>query len=267
MIVDGGFVTTPPPTPPYQQQPPLPYQQQPPPVPHPAYATPPMPPQPHPYGGPVPPGAMPGGATCEVCGAAPAAAVTVRGHQGMLVIMRFLRRQGVFCRPCGTAVFREMQADTLVQGWWGPLSAIITPFILLVNLSARSTLRALPEPTTWGWRPPLDPGKSVMRRPAGLVAAIPLAALALVVLAIPVLFVIGLVAGDDPPEKLSVGSCARNDGSWSAQDLKPEPCGSSGAEFQVTEPGAEGCPAGDYLAYPKYSADGVTTLCLHPVGR
>jgi hypothetical protein len=183
----------------------------------------------------------------------------------MVVIMRFLRREGVFCRTCGTAVFRKMQADTMVQGWWGPLSAIITPFVLLMNLSARSTLRGLPEPTTGSWRPPLDPGKPVMRRPAGLIAAVPLAALGLVVMVIPLLMVVGLVFGDDPPETLTVGSCARNDGSWSAQDLKPESCGSSDAEFEVTDPGVEGCAVGDYLADLEYSADGVTSLCLHPV--
>ncbi len=246
---------------------PMPPHQQLPPAPHPVYA-PPMPTQPYPYAGPAPLGAMPGpGRVCEVCGAAPAAAVTVRGHQGMIVIMRFLRREGVFCRTCGTAVFRKLQADTMMQGWWGPLSAIITPFVLLLNLSAWSTLRGLPEPTTGSWHPPLDPGKPVMRRPAGLVAAMPLAALGLVVMAIPVLVVIGMVGGDDPARTLTVGSCARNDGSWSAQDLKPEACGSSDAEFEVTEPGAEGCAAGDYLAALEYSADGVTSLCLHPVGR
>ncbi|GAA3974955.1 hypothetical protein GCM10022232_02870 [Streptomyces plumbiresistens] len=102
-------------TPPY----PPPYQPQPP-VPQPAYA-PPMPSQPSPYAGTAPVGVMPGpGSVCEVCGAAPAAAVTVRGHQGMVVIMRFLRREGAFCRTCGTAVFRQMQADTMAQGWWGP---------------------------------------------------------------------------------------------------------------------------------------------------
>ncbi|WP_329337579.1 hypothetical protein OG252_19705 [Streptomyces sp. NBC_01352] len=246
--------------------PPYPPPQQPP-VPHPAYA-PAMPSQPSPYAGTAPVGVMPGpGPVCEVCGAAPAAAVTVRGHQGMVVIMRFLRREGVFCRTCGTAVFRQMQADTLVQGWWGPLSAIITPFVLLLNLSARSTLRGLPQPATGSWRPPLDPGKPVMRRPAGLIAAVPLAALGLVVMALPVLIVIGAVFGDDPPETLTVGSCARNDGSWSAQDLKPEPCGSSDAEFEVKDPGVEECAAGDYLANLEYSADGATSLCLHPVGR
>lgn len=208
---------------------------------------------------------------CQVCGAAPAALVSVRGHQGMIVMMRFLRRQGVFCKTCGTAVFREMQTDTLTQGWWGPLSAFITPVTLLVNLlSARSVLNSLPAPTTWGWRPPLDPGRPVMKRPAGLIALVPLTVFGLVIGAITAVLAIGLVQvafGDDGPKPLSAGSCVRNDGSWSDQDLKTVSCGSSDARYRVADPGAEGCPRGDLLADQKYSEDGATNLCLHSLDR
>ncbi|MET8246059.1 hypothetical protein ABZV31_17530 [Streptomyces sp. NPDC005202] len=49
------------------------------------------------------------------------------------------------------------------------------------------------------------------------------------------------------------------------QDLKSVPCGSSDAEFRVTDPGDGSCPAGDYIAHPEYSKDGTTELCLHPL--
>ena len=176
-------MTTPPPVPPTQAPYQNPYQSAPYRTPHPAYG---------------PPGAAPAPAPivplCQVCGAGPAARVSVRGHQGMIVMMRFLRHQGVFCKTCGTAIFRGMQTDTLMLGWWGPLSAFITPVTLLVNLlSARSVLNDLPAPTTWGWRPPLDPGKPVLRRPAGLIALVPMAVVGLIVAAVFTLFAIGLV--------------------------------------------------------------------------
>ncbi|MGW3202752.1 hypothetical protein [Streptomyces sp. NPDC001135] len=120
--------------------------------------------------GPYP---SPAGIGCEVCGASPAAPVTVRGHQGMLVVMRQLRRQGTFCHTCALAVFRKMQSDTLAQGWWGPMSLFITPITLLINLFALSKIRKLPAPVA-PQGPGLDPGRPVFARPMGLVGLVPL---------------------------------------------------------------------------------------------
>ncbi|MEU9986207.1 hypothetical protein AB0E10_05235 [Streptomyces sp. NPDC048045] len=232
------------------------------------------PPPQQPYDGGMPMGAMPMGgvpAGCQLCGASPAAPVSVRGHQGMLVIMRFLRRQGTFCRTCALAVFRDMQADTMIQGWWGPLSVLITPFTLLVNLGSLSGIKRIPEPVTAGWRPPLDPGRPVFRRPAGLLALVPLTGLALLVLAVPILMLIGLVAGPSGSDgtsshpTLKVGSCALNNDDWPHQDLAPVSCDSALAQLRVTDPGTGSCPSGDYLAYPEYSSSGDKTLCLHPL--
>ncbi|MBC2865596.1 hypothetical protein H1R13_11460 [Streptomyces mexicanus] len=193
--------------------------------------------------------------------------MTVRGHQGMLVVMRFLRRRGVLCRTCALAVFRQMQADTLLQGWWGPLSVVITPVTLLVNLGARSAIRRIPAPVAAGPRPPLDPGKPVFKRPAGVLALIPLSLLGLAVLAVPVLMVVGLLVGPGGGEHptLTVGSCARNDGDWSHEDLRPVDCGSAEAEFRVLAPDSGSCQAGDYIADPEYSEDGDLPLCLRPL--
>lgn len=213
-------------------------------------------------GGPVP------AAACQMCGATPAAPVTVRGHQGMLVIMRFLKREGLFCRTCALASFRDMQADTMVLGWWGPLSLLITPVTLLLNLSALSGIHRIPEPATPGFRPPLDPGKPVFRRPVGVLALIPVCLLGLAMVAFPVLVLIGWLIGPDDggdtSPTLTVGSCARNDADWPEQDLQPVDCGSPEAELGVRAPANGSCAAGDYLAHLKYSKDGTTSLCLRP---
>ncbi|MEU2438966.1 hypothetical protein ABZ595_22720 [Streptomyces rubradiris] len=220
-------------------------------------------------GAPYPPVAGPG---CEVCGALPAAPVTVRGHQGMVVLMRFLRRRGTLCRPCALAVFRQMQRDTLIRGWWGPLSVVLTPVTLLVNLGALARIRKLPAPVTAAWRPPLDPGRPLLRRPAVL---LPLAVLAALVIAVPVLLAAG---GSDEPsrvrfqprentEPLSVGACAHNDREWPHQDLRNVPCDSPDAQYLITEQHNGYCADGDYYAHLQYSANGATPLCLHPVRK
>ncbi|WP_329394351.1 hypothetical protein OHA45_12505 [Streptomyces lydicus] len=263
---------------PYAQQPAGPYApQQPagpyappgPPAPAPAQAPYGYPQQPHPH-------AQPGPVGCQFCGAQPAVQATVRGHQGILYVMRFLSRSGVFCRSCGLATYREMSAKTLWQGWWSPLSVVITPITLLVNLGPRSRFHALPAPVG-GFRPSLDPGKPLLRRPETLLILIPLALLAL---ALTVLFVIGLFADDSSSEPLTtgagqgkaqtlaVGDCVRNDADWPDQDLRTVDCGSADAQYKVSrrlDAPEQHCAAGDYLAALQYSPDGATTSCLTPV--
>ncbi|MFF4425078.1 hypothetical protein ACFY04_30625 [Streptomyces sp. NPDC001549] len=222
------------------------------------------------YAGPQPHGAYgaygtypePGRYGCRLCGAWPAAHATVRGHQGLIVLMRFLSLRGPFCRDCGLATYRRMSSDTLWQGWWGPLSAFITPVTLLMNLGPRAAFRKL-APPAGGYRPALDPGRPMWRRGPVLLFLLPVL---LVVLAVPALFVAAAVFGEP---RLSAGQCVRNEGNWIEQELEIESCSSSRAEFRVTErPGTPGarCAAGDYVSDPKYSRTDFTTFCLTPLG-
>ncbi|WP_260326669.1 hypothetical protein [Streptomyces sp. TLI_185] len=175
-----------------------------------------------------------------------------------------------------------MQADTMVMGWWGPLSVLITPFTLLGNLSALSGIRRIPEPVKPGFRPPLDPGRPVFRRPAGILALIPLCLVGLVMVAIPLLLIIGLVVGPghgtdrtdstgasayptrDYPA-LTVGSCARNDAAWPAEKIKPESCDSSAAQYSVRAWPDGGCASGDHPVGPMYNKDHTGPMCLRPL--
>lgn len=114
--------------------------------------------------------------TCQVCCGSPAVKVALRYHQGLGVFMLFRKQKGRFCRICGTAVFRELTARTLWQGWWQPLSAaLFNPITIILNLLVRSRINLLHEPgyDLVGTR--LDPGKPVLRRPAALVALLPAA--------------------------------------------------------------------------------------------
>ncbi|GIF04805.1 hypothetical protein [Actinoplanes siamensis] len=151
---------------------------------------------PAPYSGqPVPgqppapqPGYPPQGVlSCRFCGSVPAAQAKFRGHQGMLVVMRFLSSEGPFCRSCGLSVFRQMTSKTLVQGWYGYASFIITPITVLMNLARHGRVANLaePRPNPYGpSRPPMDPGPRLLERPMtwiGLV--IPVALISLIIYA------------------------------------------------------------------------------------
>jgi hypothetical protein len=125
---------------------------------------------------------------CTLCGSVPAAAAKFRGHQGMIIIMRFLSLDGPFCRDCGLATYRNMTSRTLVQGWWGYVSFLITPLVVLFNLIPRQKVASLPPP-----RPaphgrshrPLDPGPPLLMRPMSIIGlAIPPVVIMLVMLLI-----------------------------------------------------------------------------------
>ena len=147
------------------------------------------PPPPQPYG-PAPAGAAGSGpavvVACRLCGSVPAARATFRGHQGFVFIMRFLSVEGPFCRDCGMATFRRMTARTLVQGWYGWASFLLTPLTVLINLLRRNRVAhlAAPQPNPYApSRPPLDPGARLLQRPMTIVGlAVPFALLMLVVL-------------------------------------------------------------------------------------
>jgi hypothetical protein len=125
---------------------------------------------------------------CRFCGCVPAAPAKFRGHQGFVVVMRFLSLDGPFCRDCGLSTFRSMTSKTLVQGWYGYASFIITPITVLMNIARRGKVAHLsaPQPNPWGpSRRPMDPGPHLLARPMTLIGlGIPVALLILFIVAI-----------------------------------------------------------------------------------
>lgn len=125
---------------------------------------------------------------CRFCGSVPAVDTTFRGHQGMLVLMRFLSVEGPFCRDCGLGTFRHMTSRTLVQGWYGYVSLVAAPVTVLINLVRRGKVARLapPQPNPYGpSRPPMDPGPRLLRRPmTWLGLAIPVVLLGLIIAAV-----------------------------------------------------------------------------------
>ena len=212
------------------------------------------------------PGPAAGGPTCRVCGEAPALAVTVRGHQGLVVLMRFQRNSGPFCRPCGTAVVREMSAKTLVQGWWGIASVFVTPVTLLMNLVTSRRLKSLPPPGPATPRPPLDPGMPLLRRPQALGLALPLILVVIIVAAV--------LAGRDDARNAKAGGlrapdrerCGRDRGLYVAAG--PVPCAQPDQREPPlavhVEPGCRGLIHGDRRILRLHALSG--TGALMPAG-
>jgi hypothetical protein len=192
---------------------------------------------------------------CEICGAIPAVHAVVRGHQGLVITLRFLTKEGTFCRTCGTATYRRMTSDTLWQGWWGLLSVFAAPVTLVMNIGARSRIRALPQPVG-NLRPQLVPGRRVLARLPALVIMTAL------VLGLGASVVPRLIPETQPT--FTAGDCILNNAEWPEQDLEEVGCSSAGAEFWISERGR--CWGGDWLLYLEYSAE-QKQLCAHPMTK
>lgn len=139
------------------------------------------------------------GLFCRFCHARPAEQATFRGHQGFLVMMRFLKLEGPFCRTCGIATHRAMTAKSLWQGWWGLASMVINPITMLLNLPQRMKINKLAPPAPGAQRPPMDPGRPLFKR------------FAILGLLVPALVIGAIVFGvRRDPAFASVGDCVHN---------------------------------------------------------
>jgi hypothetical protein len=167
-----------------------------------------------------------------MCGSVPARQVEFRQGIGMLFLRRTKTMRVVACRDCGVALFRQMQAATLLTGWWGMISFFLNFGTLWSNYRERRSLDELGAP-----RPPATGTAQTPRTaplPAGRPTFLRPQALGVVGAAIVVLFLFGAFGRDsssanaDPP--VAVGTCGTVSG---GQVRYPLDCGDSDAQVRV----------------------------------
>ncbi len=211
-------------------------------------------------------GAGDGTPVCRYCGSVPAVQATIRGHQGFLVFMRFLRSEGPFCRNCGISTHRSMTANSLWQGWWGIGSALINPITMLMNLPQRAKINKLAPPMPGGPGQPMNPGRTVFLRPAILGLLLPVLVLGAIV-----------YSAQSDPSYASVGDCVHNKNAVAsgATDTHPDvvtiSCSDPNADARIVGK-VKDSSDGEKACTPFADADGYYsqeqgsdrfTLCLH----
>jgi len=108
---------------------------------------------------------------CETCGVeAPTRYVEFYQNIGMLFARRTVSVKQNLCRVCIGRYFRSYSLTTLFLGWWGTISLVLTPCILLNNGFRYLMALRLPRPNLTamnvplGENPPLPPvGSSSVR--------------------------------------------------------------------------------------------------------
>lgn len=72
---------------------------------------------------------------CQSCGVdAPTKYVAFHQNIGALVVRFSKSAEGYLCKRCVHKHFWSMTGTTLVLGWWGTISLIVTPLFLLNNI-------------------------------------------------------------------------------------------------------------------------------------
>jgi hypothetical protein len=72
---------------------------------------------------------------CESCGRPSSTqSATLYQNIGMIAVFRYRTLKGTYCKLCITHYFWEYTLVTLALGWWGVISFILTPLVLVNNL-------------------------------------------------------------------------------------------------------------------------------------
>jgi hypothetical protein len=78
----------------------------------------------------------PGAGECQLCGWAPARSITLHRTGGFLIFWNVRHASLNVCRTCGDAIYHQMQASSLVRGWWGVPAVVVNVVNLTRNRAA-----------------------------------------------------------------------------------------------------------------------------------
>ena len=71
--------------------------------------------------------------SCEVCEGSPAGPVILQSASSRIIWWNHRKVNANLCGYCAERVFYDQQSRTLIQGWWGPLSALATIWFSISN--------------------------------------------------------------------------------------------------------------------------------------
>jgi hypothetical protein len=83
---------------------------------------------------------------CQACGRnAPTKYVEFYQNIGVLVVRSMRSVRGNLCKRCIKKYFLKLTGLTLLTGWWGIISAILNPFLILNNVFRYLTSLRMPD--------------------------------------------------------------------------------------------------------------------------
>ena len=186
---------------------------------------------------------------CKVCGDSPGENIILQSASSRIIWWNHSKIDAPLCAVCAESVYFAQQSRTLIQGWWGPLSALATIWFSISNIQRISTHRKR--------LPTIDYKGTEITRPILKVRNNTVAVIASLI-ALSIIGYIGnsfinqpILVSDSNPTTFS-GTCWRDNGDSYLSQVK---CTSSDADYEtiqiVSDPSL--CPDTYIAAGAKYA--------------
>jgi len=164
---------------------------------------------------------------CEVCGGLPAEPILLQSASSRILWWSHRKVDATLCGFCAEDVFYHQQSRSLIQGWWGPLSALATILFSITNYFRITKHRKLVTTVEVNGVESIRPRLKVTRNPA-----------AMIVSAIAIFIILSLataaISAPDPVSESNPASfnltCWEDLGS---DNLNQVSCDSSDADFET----------------------------------
>jgi hypothetical protein len=189
--------------------------------------------------------------TCELCGDSPAEMILLQSAASRIIWWNHSKINAEFCAICAERAYLSQQSRTLIQGWWGPLSALATIWFSISNVFRISSHRKK--------IPYIEYQGSQIQRPRLKVRSNPKVIIAGIFVIMIVGYVGSLAASQPTPVSVStpttfVGSCWHDNGD---NKLSQVNCSSSDADYETYQVVAD-----QNLCRDVYIAAGDQYACL-----
>jgi hypothetical protein len=165
--------------------------------------------------------------TCEACGGSPSGPVILQSASSRIIWWNHRKVSANLCGYCAERVFFEQQSRTLIQGWWGPLSALATIWFSFSNFVRISEHRKFISTVEVGGVQEIRPRLKVTNNPAAMLVSV----IALVIIAslVSTFLSTPTPASDTNPTSFN-STCWQDTG---GNNLKQVSCDSETAQYET----------------------------------
>ena len=108
---------------------------------------------------------------CEVCKGQPAAQILLQSASSRIIWWNYVKIDAILCGTCAEVAYYQQQRRTLIQGWWGIVSALATILFSFLNFVRITQHRSLARTVDVYGVATERPKLKVTRNPAAMIAS------------------------------------------------------------------------------------------------